>query len=107
MDDTRLKLPDVTLIAIDTVCHQLAKMAVEDSLRHCDFADVLIFSDQHIDVPGAHWCEIDSFRAMDGYTDTLWLEAWKQVKTSHFLVVQWDSWVVNPSLWTNEVTPVV
>ena len=29
----KLHLPDVTLVMIDTQCHELARLAMEDSLR--------------------------------------------------------------------------
>jgi hypothetical protein len=49
----KLQLLDVTLLIIDTQCHKLARLAVEDSMREVDFGDVIIFSDQPIHVSGA------------------------------------------------------
>ena len=53
-----LHLADVTLIAVDTVAHELTGMAVEECLKHLDFAEVIIFSDVPIKVAGARhqWC---------------------------------------------------
>jgi hypothetical protein len=42
----KLRLPDVTLVMIDTQCHELARLAMEDSLRDVEFGDAVIFSDE-------------------------------------------------------------
>jgi len=39
-----LKLPDVTLVMIETRQHALAQLALEDSERLCEFGDVLVFT---------------------------------------------------------------
>ena len=84
-----LQLPDVTLICIDTVCHDLARLAIEDCVRHCAFADVITFFDEPI-------------TSKEEYSRFLWDDAWKAVKTSHFLVCQWDSWIIDPGMWRDE-----
>lgn len=81
-----LQLPDVTLICIDTVCPELAELAIKDCVRHCDFADVLTFFDEPLS-------------SVQDYSRFLWNEAWRPVKTSHFLICQWDSWVIDPGMW--------
>jgi hypothetical protein len=45
-----LKLPDVTLVMIETREHELANLAVRDCLAGAKFADVLIFTDQKSDL---------------------------------------------------------
>jgi len=95
----KLQLPDVTLICIDTVCHDLAALAIKDCVRHCDFAEVIAFSDKAIipaDIGCNVVCEVDSLLAQQEF---LWTTAWQHVHTSHFLVVHWDSWVIDPEMW--------
>lgn len=94
-------LPDVALVAFGTVCHDLMAKAVLDSVRQCSFADVLVWSDRDLRLPGiptrpfqcSSQVEADRF---------WWKQAWKPVKVSHFLTIQWDSWVVDASMWRPE-----
>jgi hypothetical protein len=95
-------LPVVTLVAIDTKHHELTKLAINDCRKHCTFADILIFSDKPIAIPFAGWFQVPAFTSMQTYTEILWQLVWRKVQTPHFLVVQWDGWVVEPKLWTDE-----
>ena len=36
------------------------------------------------------------------YNRILWFEVPQEVHTSHFLVIQWDGWVLNGAAWTDE-----
>jgi len=96
-----LRLADVTLVAVDTVAHELTRMAVEECLEHIDFGEVLIFSDEPIKVAGARyqWC------GATNKEDSLhfrWVEVPQFVRTSHYLTVEWDSWITDPGMWWPE-----
>ena len=41
-----LKLPDVTLVLIETREHALAKLALEDCEARAEFGDILVFTDR-------------------------------------------------------------
>ncbi len=41
-----LDLPDLTLVAIYTVAHELTEMAVAECTRHVRFGDVKLFTDR-------------------------------------------------------------
>ena len=41
-----LDLPDLTLVAVYTVCHELTEMAVAECTRHVRFGDVKLFTDR-------------------------------------------------------------
>ena len=41
-----LKLPSVTLVMIETMNHELARLSVNDSVSKVSFAEVLIFTDK-------------------------------------------------------------
>ena len=94
----KLQLPQVTLLAIDTVTHDLTRMALEECLRHADFGSVLYFSDKEI-LPGAEWHGTEAFHSMDEVGRALWYEAPPAIQTSHFLFIHYDSWIVNPEAW--------
>lgn len=91
-------LPNVTLVAIDGVAHELTRRALVDSLREITPAEVVVWSDKAI--LGTHIeCERPTH---EGALRILWYEVPYCVRTSHFLFIQWDSWVLNGSLWRPE-----
>ncbi|HTV28378.1 MAG TPA: DUF5672 family protein [Xanthobacteraceae bacterium] len=100
----RLDLGAVTLVIIETMLHDLAREAARDCLRHADYGEVLLFSDRVIDIPGAvvSICE-EKITGGDQHTLTKfflygpWLE---RVKTPFVQLLHWDSWIVDPLMWT-------
>lgn len=99
-----LKLPDVTLIVVETVAHDLARMAVEDCLRVAEFGDVIIYSDdeQKINVPGACHFTVEDWPTKEGCGQFCTFEAAEPVSTSHILFMEWDGWILRPEMWSNE-----
>lgn len=91
-------LPDVTLIAIDGVAHDLVRLALIDTLAQVEPAQVIVFSDRPILADSAIWIrrELDSFQAV---ARTLWYEVPRIVRTSHVLTIQYDGWVIDGSAW--------
>lgn len=97
----KLQLPEVTLVAVDRVVHDLTRLALEDCLRHADFVEVLVFSDREI-LPAAAGVR-HIYSAPETMAERVyWYEVPAAVRSSHMLVVQWDSWIVNPRAWTEE-----
>lgn len=80
-----LKLPDVTLVCVTNIAPELHRMAAEECKRHVQFGDVIEIYDLQKD-----------------YKRFFHYEMYKQLKTSHILSIQWDSWVTHPSAWTDE-----
>jgi hypothetical protein len=89
-------LPDVTIVAIDCVAHELVLLALKDTLREIDPAEVLVWSDRYIGPIMPIPCDC---RSLDDVARILWYEVPARVRTSHFLVVQWDGWVLDGSRW--------
>ena len=94
----KLALPSVTLFAIDTICHDLTRLAIEDSLEKVDFGDVVIFSDKNIKVPGARWVQCSSFPDRAAIA-SLMSEVYKYFTTSHNMWMHWDAGIVAPECW--------
>lgn len=92
-----LDLPDVTLVAVFTVAHDVERAAVADCLAKVRFGDVQVYTDRPLN--GEVRCgpfvdgELEHFVARD---------IPPRIRTSHTLFVQWDGWVVNPSAWRAE-----
>jgi hypothetical protein len=97
----RLRLKDVTLVIADTVCHDLMRMAVDDSIKAVEFGDVIVASNRNIGIDGAQQVIIDSLNDKTDYSRFIWDTVPNLVSTSHFLVVQWDGFVVNPLAWND------
>lgn len=104
----KLKLPDVSLVMIETREHELARLAVEESVKKCDFGEVLVLTDRPLEFSDlSHVCDYRTVTVPDfpdklGWSRCLWQEVAPHLKTSHFLSIQWDSWVFDPEMWHDE-----
>lgn len=96
-----MKLPDVTLVMIETRQHELARMALEESLRRAEFSEVLVFTNafEHYEGLGAVHKAVPDWSTKVGWSQFSWYGAYPYIKTSHFLLVQWDSWIIDPEMW--------
>lgn len=98
-----LKLPNVTLVMVETRCHELARLALEDSIKNIEFGEILICSDIEIKLSKqSKWVKAPDFDSYDGYCFYVLQEVPKLIKTSHNLLIQFDSWVLDPFMWDNE-----
>ena len=107
-------LPDVTLVCIDTVCHELAALAVKDCLNKARFGSVHIHTNdnsafvRHLGCDTAEEADEEiqfhksAVSSLQEVMDYLWYNVPQHIETSHALIVQWDSGIVDPSMWSNE-----
>jgi hypothetical protein len=102
-----LRLPDVTLVMVETREHKLARLAVEDCLAKVEFGDVLVVTDQP-EKFGPHVASSARFHLVPDWPDKLgWSQSWwydvpPLLKTNFTLNIQWDSWVWDTSCWRDE-----
>jgi len=94
-----LELPDVTLISIATVCHELTQMAIDDCTKRASFGDVQVYSDKDI-WSGTH--HIEPFADLNEAGEFTVYKLPYNIKTSHALFIHYDSWIIDPSMWTND-----
>lgn len=98
----KLSLPDVTLTAVvGGACHELTELSIKESMSKVEFGDVLLISDKKLNVPNANWLTRNICDADDAFL-IQWNVLPTLIKTSHFLLTQYDSWVLNPSMWLNK-----
>src|SRR5580765_1911744 len=99
-----LQLPDVTLVIIETREHELAQLALQDSERQATFGDVLVLTDRvaQFKRPGRRVVAVPDWPTKQGWSRSFWYDVPLHVHTSHSLCIQWDSWVVDPSMWRDE-----
>jgi Protein of unknown function (DUF5672) len=104
----KLKLPDVTLVMIETRERDLACMAVQDCMNKVEFGEVVIFTDrpevfQEVrGTPRPRFVVVQDWPDKLGWSRCLWNEVGPQMRTTHWLSIQWDSWVFDPEMWHDE-----
>lgn len=99
-----LKLPDVSLVLIETREHDLAQLAIEECESKVQFGDVIIFTDRPSQFIRAdrRVITVPDWPEKVGWSRCFWYEVPLHVRTSHILGIQWDSWIVEPSSWRDE-----
>ena len=99
----KIKLSNVTLIAVTSIKEDLVQDALKISSHEVEFSSIkfltskkpkIKFSEiEYIDVPEMNLNEYCNFLVKDLY---------KYFETSHCLLIQEDSFVVNPNQWKQE-----
>ena len=100
----KLDLSAVTLLMIETQCHKLARMAIDDCLKVAEFGDIIVASDNFniLRIPGAQHIRVENWSHKIGYCRCLWNDISRYVKTPQCLIIQWDSWIINPLAWQEQ-----
>src|ERR1017187_791348 len=99
----KLKLPDVTLVMVETRQHELARMAIEDCLRVAEFGEVLIVTDlpdqfKYISTDqNIRFHIVPDWPNKIGWSRSWWFDVPLLLRTSHTLNIQWDSWISDAS----------
>lgn len=102
---SRLSLPQVTLVAIDTRAPALAAQSMARSMAQVDFGRALLFT--HGAAPGTaaagiEIVEIDPIRSGAAYSHFVLRQLADHVGTSHALITQWDGFVLDGAAWRDE-----
>ncbi|MDO9236552.1 MAG: DUF5672 family protein [Aquabacterium sp.] len=101
-----LKLPQVTLCCVDTRLPQLALEAMQTSMAQAQFAAALLFTcPEHglVNVPDdIQIIELDTIRSIEDYSHFLLKGMAPYLDTSHMLIVQWDGYVIDPTMWRDD-----
>ncbi len=97
-----LKIPEITVIVIDHVAHDLTRLALEDTLAQIEPQETLVFSDREILArPGVRWIRTET-ASRPSAMQILWRDAPQHARTSHLLHIEWDGWVLDASFWNRE-----
>jgi hypothetical protein len=98
----RLHLPDVTLFLLDTIVHDLSRLALRDTLRRIEPGAIVIVSDRDIrdeHTASARWIYHEPFSDRRAIEPFGWRVAPDFIQTSHALTIQWDGWVLDQHQW--------
>jgi len=101
-----LELPNVTLVLIETREHDLAQLALQDCEDRAKFGDVLIFTDRPSQFmqSGRRIVTVPDWPNKQGWSRCFWQDVPMHMQTTHALCIQWDSWIVDPSMWRDAYT---
>jgi hypothetical protein len=94
-------MKSITLVIYDTDCYTLANEAVDQTLKHFKFDDVLIFSDKTEPWHSKKVQVVDKITKKGQYDNFILNQLPDYVNTSHFLIIQFDGFVINPGEWSN------
>lgn len=102
--DTRVALPQVTLVAVTSVNLPATIKALEASMAQIAFGACKLLSDVcPIRLPaGVEHVQISRLTSAVAYTDFMLRELADHVETPHCLVIQWDGHVLDSSQWRPE-----
>lgn len=99
-----LNLNNVTLLCVETREPELAHWAIDKCLSGVQFAKVVLItnldrvSDKRVDI---EYVQAPPIKTTRDYSDLILTGLDQYVEGSHVLVIQWDSFVIHPELWTN------
>ena len=100
----KIKLPDVTILSATSTEQDMAQLAMRISLQNIEFgaAKLLSTSLPEKKYPDIEYVSIPALNSVDSYNQLIFQDLHKYFKTSHCLIVQADSFVVNSDLWKDE-----
>ena len=100
----KLKLPEVTLLAATTSEMDAAQVSMRISLHNIEFgaSKLLCSTPPEKKYPDIEYVSIPKLNSVDDYNKIIFQDLHKYFETSHCLIVQADSFVVNANLWKKE-----
>jgi len=90
----------MSLVIVDTDSYALANAALHQSLKRFSFNEVLIFSDDESKWKDRKVYTIPKISSMGEYDNFVLNELPKHIKTTHFMIIQFDGFILNPSEWS-------
>lgn len=101
--NTRLSLPDVTLICVDCDHPEKGLHAIRESMKHISYGKVILLTGEALEVKenAIEVITVNRIPSVEEYSRFMITDLADYIETSHALVVQWDGYVINPSAWTN------
>jgi len=100
-----LNLNNVTLLCVETREPELAHWAIDRCLKRAHFSKIVLLT--NLDClesrrPGIEYVQSPPIRTTKDYSEIILTGIDRYVQGSHVLVIQWDSFIIHPELWTDE-----
>ena len=88
---------NLTIVAVDTACHTLTKLAIDQAVKISGSTKVLVFSDQDI-YTGATWIKTGPVDMVE-YSRIIFKDLHKYITTDHYMIVQYDGMPTDAKFW--------
>lgn len=99
-----MNLPDITLVCIDCLNYNQAINAVKKSIEKIKFGRVLFFSDKIQDLSdNIEFIQIEKIKSKQEYSEFVFKKLVDYITTSHFLIIQYDGYILNPDKFNHEM----
>jgi hypothetical protein len=124
MNTPLLDLSAITLLCVETRDPALAHFAIQKCTKQARFGKVVLLTDlgklskragdleegqagdaidQAIDrLGGVEYVQAPPIKTTKDYSDLLLTSLRQYVSSTHVLIMQWDSFIIHPELWTND-----
>lgn len=99
-----LNLSNITLLCVETRTPELAHWAMDQCLQKANFAKVVLLTDlrklddRRSDI---HYYQAPFIKTTEDYSSLLLTGIRQYVEGTHVLIIQWDSFITNPELWSD------
>src|SRR5215469_740053 len=96
-------LDNLTICIIDCRSYAQALFSLTKSREQVNPARVIFFTDA--DIPpqaGIDIIKIESIRSKEAYSKWVMTELYKYITTTHILIQQWDSWILDGDQWNDD-----
>lgn len=97
-----MKLPNITLVAIDCIQPEIACRALKYSSRDITFNEVILFTSADMGCKNVTIKLIDTLSDLAEYSRFCLKELYKYISTDFIITVQADGYIINPQLWRDE-----
>ena len=92
----------VALICLETRHLELALNAIRRCTERFYFDEILLFTDQDWVVDGVTIVRCEPIRSAEEYSKFMLGDFHRHVRAPHFLVAQWDGFVMHPEKWRDD-----
>jgi tetratricopeptide (TPR) repeat protein len=97
-----IDLSSVTICAVDCVHPALAARALQLSGNECRFGKVKLLTSANYHEQGIETVKIPNLNSGKAYSEFVIKELHRYIDTDYALVAQWDGYVINGHLWTED-----
>lgn len=91
----------VSLIIVDNLQHELARFSIEQTIKHIDVKEIIIFSDRRF-YPCNKFIHINKNITVYDYSEIMVKHLWLHLETDYALICQHDGMAVDKTKWTDD-----
>lgn len=91
-------MSNISLVIVDNLQHELAKFSIDQTCKHTNPKDIIVFSDRDF-YPGSRFVPIKKTITVYDYSEIILKHLWLYLETDYVLLIQWDGMAVNRTAW--------